>query len=152
MSLLRFLETLCEDPSFRSLTYFERGVWLELLRHMRGGWVGQLSNGLLPDNDKYLSRTLGIPVLVWRKVRKKLLEKGLLRCRDRWLYSPRLLLEQQRASEISKIASKNARARWSRRNGRSQQETARDGCNPSDEKTRSVRSASKTETHYLEDF
>ncbi len=134
--------------NLRSLTRFERNVFLEILCRM---W--NRSSCSVPDNDRFMARTLEVSVLVWRQVRASLCALRLLVSHDGSLYNPRVFLERQEAEKKSATASRNAQARWSKCcGGNSARRTGQDGRKPLNEKHAKHAGVSDSDTYYLEDL
>jgi len=94
----------------RSLTHWERGVWINLLCLMR------LREGCsLPDNETSIARALGIKVQNWRQLRLKMLTWRVLVKRDGLLYIMELFLQHKHSEKNSASASRNAAQGWRRR-------------------------------------
>ena len=94
-------EMYLSDPGIRSLTHWERGVWINLLCLMR------LRPGCsLPDNETSIARALGIrSVQNWRQLRLKLLTLKPLVKREGRLYITELFLQYKHSEKNSATAS-----------------------------------------------
>ena len=135
----------------RSLSYSQRGVFDEIRYCM---WT---HGGSLPDDDRYMARSLRISALVWRQVKATLVVLRLLEIQDRRLFNSRILQNCEHSRRKSATASRNAQARWSkRRDGNSSQGTRQDGRIPLYEEhgeyADEMRAQANSDTYNLEDL
>lgn len=96
-------QDILSDPRVNALTIAEEGAFRRLLDVM---WVRASGICAIEDDELLCARNTKSSILIWRRVRDKLITLKLLKLKDGYLYSQRLSLEY---SERARIASEKAK-------------------------------------------
>jgi uncharacterized protein YdaU (DUF1376 family) len=101
------------SSSVQALTYAEQGVYITLLAKM---WEQAPTHGdcSLPDDDRFLARTLHLSPEEWAEFRSVLVDgpQAVLRSEGGRIFNPRLRSEWEAACRKSKQASEAIGKRW----------------------------------------
>ncbi len=97
------------DYKVRCLSWAERAIYFDLLCHL---WLEKTCT--LPNDDKYLSKILLIPIAKWRKIKYKLfVQNEIFLIQNERVFNKRLSKEFEVMQKKVQVQSQNAKKRWS---------------------------------------
>lgn len=105
---------IVSDFRMNELSGEERGIFIVFLMNL---WIAE---NQLKDDDRRLSRILGVQEETWTLLKQQLIESGLLRlCDDGCLRNNRLTNEIEKSIDKCEKALRGANARWGKEIGQS---------------------------------